>query len=83
MDDTLVSVRAPIGDNNVAWEECCIGRDVAAFRHKSGASSFTYYSSQSMKPEIKVYEQGRDSVWGNNEEPIRIRSSAGSQPNRA
>ena len=57
MDDTLVSVRAPIGDMNVAWEECCIGRGVAALRHKSGASSFTYYSSQSMKPEIKVYEQ--------------------------
>ena len=56
-DDTLVSVRAPIGDMNVAWEECCIGRGVAALRHKSGTSSFTYYSSQSMKPEIQVYEQ--------------------------
>ena len=56
-DDTLVSVRAPIGDMNVAWEECCIGRGVAALRHKSGASSFTYYLSQSMKPEIQVYEQ--------------------------
>ena len=56
-DDTLVSVRAPIGDMNMARERCCIGRGVAALRHKSGASSFTYHSSQSMKPEIQVYEQ--------------------------
>ena len=56
-DDTLISVRAPIGDMNMAWERCCIGRGVAALRHKSGASSFTYHSSQSMKPEIQVYEQ--------------------------
>ena len=56
-DDTLISVRAPIGDMNMAWERCCIGRGVAALRHKSGAGSFTYHSSQSMKPEIQVYEQ--------------------------
>ena len=56
-DDTLISVRAPIGDMNMAWERCCIGRGVAALRHKSGAGSFTYHSSQSMKTEMQVYEQ--------------------------
>ena len=30
--DTLVSVRAPVGDINMAWEKCCIGRGVAALR---------------------------------------------------
>lgn len=34
-DDTLVSVRAPVGDINVAWERCCIGRGLAALRHNT------------------------------------------------
>ena len=33
--DTLVSVRAPVGTLNVALEECCIGRGVAAIRSNS------------------------------------------------
>ncbi|MBN2885009.1 restriction endonuclease subunit S, partial [Patescibacteria group bacterium] len=40
--DTLISVRAPVGDRNMANQECCIGRGVASIRHKSGARSFTY-----------------------------------------
>ena len=56
-DDTLVSVRAPIGDINMAWEKCCIGRGVAALRHASGARSFSYHSALLMKPEFQVYEQ--------------------------
>ena len=32
--DTLVSVRAPVGEQNMAKEECCIGRGVATFRYK-------------------------------------------------
>jgi type I restriction enzyme S subunit len=32
--DTLISVRAPVGDINMADEKCCIGRGVAAARHK-------------------------------------------------
>lgn len=40
--DTLVSVRAP-ADMNVAREPCCIGQGIAALRHRSGSSSFTYY----------------------------------------
>jgi type I restriction enzyme S subunit len=41
--DTLISVRAPVGDINMAAEDCAIGRGVAAARHKSGARSYTYY----------------------------------------
>ena len=55
--DTLVSVRAPVGDINMAWEQCCIGRGVAAVRHQSGSSSFTYYSVWAMQPELQQYEQ--------------------------
>lgn len=54
--DTLVSVRAPVGDINMADEDCCIGRGVAAVRHKSGASSFTYHAMASLYPDFARYE---------------------------
>ncbi len=41
--DTLVSVRAPVGDINMAAEDCAIGRGVAAVRHRSGSRSYSYY----------------------------------------
>ena len=46
--DTLVSVRAPVGDVNMAWEECCVGRGVAAIRHESGSRSYTYYAMKGL-----------------------------------
>lgn len=55
-DDTLVSVRAPVGTINMAWERCCIGRGLAALRHKSGSASFTYYALKAMQGEIEQYE---------------------------
>ena len=54
--DTLVSVRAPVGEINMAWTQCCIGRGVAALRHKSASSSFTYYSAWTIQKNISVYE---------------------------
>jgi type I restriction enzyme S subunit len=54
--DTLVSVRAPVGDINMASEECCIGRGVAAVRHKSGARSFTYQSMANIYPDFARFE---------------------------
>ena len=55
-DDTLVSVRAPVGDINMAWERCCIGRGVAALRHRSGSVSFTYYAALAIRHKLKIYE---------------------------
>ena len=55
-DDTLVSVRAPVGDINMAWEECCVGRGVAALRHLSGSRAFTYYSAWAIQQELRQYE---------------------------
>jgi type I restriction enzyme S subunit len=54
--DTLVSVRAPVGDINMAYEDCCIGRGVAAVRHKSDAISFTYQSMTNLYPELARFE---------------------------
>ena len=54
--DTLVSVRAPVGDINMSWEECCIGRRVAALLHKSGSTSYTHYAAQALQPALRAYE---------------------------
>ena len=54
--DTLVSVRAPVGDINMVKEKCSIGRGVAAIRHKSGSRSYTYYTMQSLKEIFSRYE---------------------------
>ncbi len=54
--DTLVSVRAPVGDINMADEECCIGRGVAAVCHRSGAMSFTYHSMANLYTDFAAYE---------------------------
>ena len=55
-DDTLVSVRAPVGEINMSWERCCVGRGVAGLRHKSNLTSFTYYAISSIRSEIQEYE---------------------------
>jgi type I restriction enzyme S subunit len=54
--DTLVTVRAPVGDSNMALERCCIGRGVAAVRHASGAVSYTYYFVRSLKSVFESFE---------------------------
>jgi len=54
--DTLVSVRAPVGDINMAAEYCALGRGVAAVRHKSGSRSFTYYCMRSIQSKFKQFE---------------------------
>ena len=55
-EDTLVSVRAPVGDINLAWEKCCIGRGLASIRHLSGARSFSYSAMWSLQSELKQFE---------------------------
>lgn len=55
--DTLISVRAPVGELNMAKETCCIGRGLAAFRHKQDSNlySYTYYKLHSLLKEIKQF----------------------------
>ena len=40
----------------MGWEECCIGRGVAALRHISGSASFTYYAAWALQKEIQQFE---------------------------
>ncbi len=54
--DTLLSVRAPVGDTNIAASDCCIGRGLAALRHKSNCSSFTYYSVIQLGHKLSSYD---------------------------
>ncbi|MGQ0793885.1 MAG: restriction endonuclease subunit S [Deltaproteobacteria bacterium] len=61
--DTLVSVRAPVGDMNIASEDCCIGRGLAAVIHKNGNASFTYYFLNSLVEKFKMFE-GTGTVFG-------------------
>lgn len=56
--DTLVTVRAPVGDVNLARERCAIGRGVAAVRHVNGSRSFSYYFARSLKPAFDRFEAG-------------------------
>lgn len=55
--ETLISVRAPVGDQNMALEECCIGRGVAAFKYKSKPEyyTYTYFKMRSLMDEIKQF----------------------------
>lgn len=52
--DVLVSVRAPVGDINVAFEKCCIGRGLGTVRCKH--KSYTLYKVQSLKDAFQNFE---------------------------
>lgn len=56
--DTLISVRAPVGDMNMAYTDCCIGRGLSAFRYKHDSMfySYTYYKLRSLMQQIKQFE---------------------------
>ncbi|NLK50564.1 MAG: restriction endonuclease subunit S [Candidatus Cloacimonetes bacterium] len=61
--DTLVTVRAPVGDINMALELCAIGRGVASVRHKTGSSIFTYYTMNQLRNSFTRFE-AEGSVFG-------------------
>ena len=73
--DTLVCVRAPVGDINMAIEKCCIGRGLSAVMHKSNAYSYTYYLMNNIEPIFKGFES-EGTVFGslnkNNFENIEV-----------
>jgi len=61
--DTLVSVRAPVGDVNMALEACALGRGVAGVRHPEGHQSFVFYSIRGLKSHFELYD-GEGTVFG-------------------
>lgn len=55
--DTLISVRAPVGEQNMALVKCCIGRGVAAFRYDANKDyyTYTYFKIRSLMTGIKQF----------------------------
>ncbi len=62
-NDVLLSVRAPVGDLNVAYEKCCIGRGLGAIHSKEGNSSYLLYTMFALKPQLDVFN-GEGTVFG-------------------
>lgn len=61
--DTLMSVRAPVGDLNIANEDCCIGRGLAAIHSKDRHQSFVHYTVVLLRPQLDVFN-GEGTVFG-------------------
>lgn len=53
--DVLISVRAPVGDVNVALEACAVGRGVAAVSLEA-APSFALYSMKALRERFAEFE---------------------------
>ena len=76
-NDILMSVRAPVGDLNVAHNDCCIGRGLAAIHSKTNHQSFVLYTMFSLKKQLNVFN-GEGTVFGSinrnslNDMPILI-----------
>lgn len=62
-NDALMSVRAPVGDMNVAYEDCCIGRGLGAIRSKDGHQSFVLYTMFALREQLNVFN-GEGTVFG-------------------
>lgn len=62
-NDALMSVRAPVGDMNVAYEDCCIGRGLGSIRSKDGHQSFVLYTMFALREQLNVFN-GEGTVFG-------------------
>ena len=60
---TLMSVRAPVGDINMALLRCCIGRGVASIKSNCDCNSYIYYLMKSLKKRFDIYN-GEGTVFG-------------------
>lgn len=78
-NDILMSVRAPVGDLNIAHSDCCIGRGLAAIHSKTNHQSFVLYTMFSLRKQLDVFN-GEGTVFGSinrnslNDMPILIPS---------
>jgi type I restriction enzyme S subunit len=61
--DILMSVRAPVGDLNVAYESCCLGRGLAGIQSNNGCQSFILYTMFALKQQLDMYN-GEGTVFG-------------------
>ncbi len=74
-NDILLSVRAPVGDYNIALEDCCIGRGLASIRPFAETYSYCVCMISNLRPVFDQYN-GEGTVFGsinkNNLHQIRI-----------
>jgi type I restriction enzyme S subunit len=61
--DVLISVRAPVGDLNIAFEPCCLGRGLAGIQSNSGCQSFILYTMFALKKQLDMFN-GEGTVFG-------------------
>ena len=59
--DVLLSVRAPVGDMNIAMNDCCIGRGLAAIHHN--CTLYAWCSMLSLRPYFDIYN-GNGTTFG-------------------
>lgn len=62
-NDVLMSVRAPVGDINVAYEDCCIGRGLSSIRSKDNHQSYVLYTMFNLRKQIDIFN-GEGTVFG-------------------
>lgn len=61
--DLLMSVRAPVGDINVAFEPCCLGRGLVGIQSNNGCQSFVLYTMFALKQTLDMFN-GEGTVFG-------------------
>ena len=61
--DILMSVRAPVGTLNIAMEDCCIGRSLAALNSKFGSQLHLLYTLSGFKQLFDVMD-GNGTTFG-------------------
>ena len=57
-DSILMSVRAPVGDLNIADREICIGRGLCSIEMKNGNNQYLYYVLKNSINKIKMKSSG-------------------------
>lgn len=57
-NDILISVRAPVGELNIALYRCCIGRGLAAIKAKKVNENYLYYYLHKNIIMLTIYSQG-------------------------
>lgn len=73
-DSVLMSVRAPVGDINIAIERCCIGRGLASIKSINGNNSFLLYTMFNAKDRLDIYN-GEGTVFGSiNKDSLNVLS---------
>jgi type I restriction enzyme S subunit len=58
-----MSVRAPVGDLNIANNDCCIGRGLSALSSKDNCNSFLFYLMKNIRNQFDV-ANGEGTIFG-------------------